>query len=381
MIDGFTLSGGLLLQGTAQANLTDSTIINSGLGFRVSDSAKATFVNSTIIVNGGTGGGADRTGQVTFIGGTITINKGRGVLFLGQTQAMLKGVQITVKQGFAVDVDFDSRFTMDGGRIEGASTSCEIGVDGIVLDGSAQATLKNGVQLTNLRTSLALHRTSTATLDSANLSRNNAPCPGTVGIKSDASGGTLTLQNTDISGYTQAGISLTANGTFVVNGGTIRQNEIGIDIKAGNQNRPNVTITQAVITANQIGIQIGSSVFPSSRPKLLEKSIVTGNVTGIQVGRAVQKGCFLACFDLGTADDPGNNTFSGNTTTGVFVGLDAIVFATGNTWNPNTQAVGSTGRYTVGFLVTGNQSIPLIHRKELFLDGSGPTNSLTSIQF
>jgi hypothetical protein len=108
------------------------------------------------------------------------------------------------------------------------------------------------------------------------------------------------------------------------------------------------------VNANQVGLHIDSAFFPSLPPKL-RKSVVTGNGTGIQVGRPAEGGCFLACADLGTADDPGNNTITGNKTTGVLVRLDADVNASGNIWNPLTQGTNSSGQYP-HVLVTGGSS-------------------------
>jgi hypothetical protein len=185
----------------------------------------------------------------------------------------------------------------------------------------------------------------------------------------------LTLKNTGISGYSKAGIDLTGNEKLVIDGGTIRLNGIGINVTADSTHRPTVAITGVSVNANQVGIHIDSAFFPSLPPKL-RKNIVTGNKTGIQVGRPAEGGCFLACADLGTADDAGNNTIMSNTITGVFLDVDAGVPAVGNTWNPNTQAANPSGTYPANFLVTGDRSDALARGKNFFLNGG----STTSIQ-
>jgi hypothetical protein len=53
-------------------------------------------------------------------------------------------------------------------------------------------------------------------------------------------------------------------------------------------------------------------------------------------------------IDLGTVDDPGDNTFTGNVRTGVELttGNAANVSAVGNTWNASVQGATAAGKYT-----------------------------------
>jgi hypothetical protein len=67
--------------------------------------------------------------------------------------------------------------------------------------------------------------------------------------------------------------------------------------------------------------------------------------------------------DLGTASDPGNNTFRGSVqpgATGVTVDtavVDSAISAVGNTWNPNVQGADAGGRYPTTIVVTGQSPL------------------------
>jgi hypothetical protein len=59
--------------------------------------------------------------------------------------------------------------------------------------------------------------------------------------------------------------------------------------------------------------------------------------------------------DLGTRADPGGNTFTGNTSTGLQLGLGSQVPvpAVGNTWNANVQGADAAGHYSPTLQKTG----------------------------
>jgi hypothetical protein len=59
--------------------------------------------------------------------------------------------------------------------------------------------------------------------------------------------------------------------------------------------------------------------------------------------------------DLGTQADPGGNTFTGNTSTGLQLGLGSQVPvpAVGNTWNANVQGADAAGHYSPTLQKTG----------------------------
>jgi hypothetical protein len=216
------------------------------------------------ILKGPATGGLNLAGDATVkdldirgFGQAIFANKGKQTLsnlFLSENaaslvvevsaQTTLIGSTIIVRSA-GVQVGRQGQFIMDGGSIEGASPGCEIGGTGIELRGSGQATLKNGALLVNLLgPALSMQETSKAPLSGATISRINFTCPGTVGILSRSFGNAalsnanLTLKNTDVSGYSKAGIALTGNEKLVIDGGTIRLNGIGINITADSTHVP-----------------------------------------------------------------------------------------------------------------------------------------------
>lgn len=184
-----------------------------------------------------------------------------------------------------------------------------------------------------------------------------------------------------------SGVDLSSNGTTTIDGGNFRFNGVGINIhsrNSGNANRPTVNITGARVEDNQVGIHVDSSVV-QRRGTILRNSIVLNNEIGIEISRGINVGglfgCFIACLDMGRVGDPGSNTIINNTTTGVFVDFGAIAFASGNTWNPNTQAANPSGTYPLGFEVRGDRSDALIHGANFFLNGFDSRGALTAIQF
>jgi len=129
-------------------------------------------------------------------------------------------------------------------------------------------------------------------------------------------------------------------------------NHVGID----------ATFAQGSVLVTNSRFTTGSTFEPSpgtgtigiiaSKLKL-RNSEVSSNATGIVItGPGV---------DLGTINDPGNNTFANNGTTGVAFSSNgagnSIVSAVGNTWNPNTQGADASGHYTQHILVTRQSPI------------------------
>jgi hypothetical protein len=62
--------------------------------------------------------------------------------------------------------------------------------------------------------------------------------------------------------------------------------------------------------------------------------------------------------DLGTAANPGGNTFQGNSGVGVLAESGVLANAIGNTWNPNTQGADANGRYPVVATIPGPVAAP-----------------------
>jgi hypothetical protein len=276
---------------------------------------------------------------------------------------------------------------MDGGKIARADNlTCPTG-NGIVLRDSAQATLKNSVSLTNLGTALSATNATRATLigttitkqnrsgclqspsvralgpvtlafNGATISATGGQGQGDIGIQTGAASGsgnaTLTLKATTVAGHTDTGIELNQSEILTIEAGNIVRNGTGIEA-IRSDTRPKITITGAALLSNTIGIRVFEPIFK------LRKSSVRENGTGIDVrGQVGFVFCSGPCADLGTVEDPGNNNFAGNTTTGVFLSNDhdanqfTAVIAVGNTWNPSTQGSNSSGQYTARLKVRGS---------------------------
>jgi hypothetical protein len=353
VVDGVTLSGGIVLRGTAQATL-------------LAGASQANTSGSTIAVNGGT-----------------------GVRLLEQAQFTMSGVAITLNKGTGVGADRQAQFTMDGGKIARADNlTCPTG-NGISLHDSAQATLKNLVALTNLSTAVSAQNAAKATLIGTRITKEYRPgCTqspsvdafgsvalsfngaaisatggqgqGDIGIRTGAvvaaGSVTLTLKATTVAGHTSTGIELNQNETLTIDGGNIFRNGVGIDaIRSGT--RPKITITGASLIGNNVGIRVFEPLFK------LRKSVVRENGTGIDVrGQVGFVLCSGPCADLGTAQDPGNNNFASNTSTGVLLQNPdnvhfAAVTAVGNVWNSSIQGANSSGLYPTRVKILGGDPL------------------------
>jgi hypothetical protein len=366
VVDGVPLSGGIVLRGTAQATL-------------LAGASQANTTGSTIVVFGAVGAELLEQSQLTMSGVTMTINKGTGV---------------SAAQG--------TQFTMDGGKIARAGDlTCPTG-NGIILRDSAQATLKNFVSLTNLGTAVSATNATRATLIGTTITKENrsgciqSPSVNAFGSVSlafngstiSATGGqgsgdigiqtggvvapgnvTLTMKATTVAGHTDTGIELNQDETLTIEAGNVVRNGIGIAASRSGT-RPKITITGAALLSNTIGIRVFEPIFK------LRKSSVRENGTGIDVrGQVGFVLCSGPCADLGTVEDPGNNNFAGNTTTGVFLSNDhdanqfTAVIAVGNTWNPSTQGSNSSGQYTARLKVLGSD--PLAKGKNFIMARTG----------
>jgi hypothetical protein len=275
-----------------------------------------------------------------------------------------------------------ARFTMDGGKITGGGVNCRIGTRGFLLRDLAQATLTNVLAFQVAGVVLDMENGSKATLTQTTIAKNLpdgcTPPPsvslsqsasltlrggsrmnggtsasttlGGVGIQMFSDGPLTILEGSGIGGYA-TGIKVSGKGNLIVDKADFR-NHVGIDATFA---QGNVTITNSKFTT-------GSTFEPSpgtgtigiiaSRLKL-RNSEVSSTATGIVItGTGV---------DLGTINDPGNNTLANNGTTSVAFSsngaANSIVNAQGNTWNPNTQGADASGHYTQHVLVTRQSPI------------------------
>ncbi len=104
----------------------------------------------------------------------------------------------------------------------------------------------------------------------------------------------------------------------------------------------NTTVTGSS-AAGGIGAGIYVYATPSASFKLRASTVSGGAQDGVTFG-----GFVTMTVDLGTAADPGGNTFTGNAASGLLNGMapGQTLNAVGNTWAPNVQGADANGRYS-----------------------------------
>jgi parallel beta-helix repeat protein len=142
---------GIELWGSAQASISSSTLSGNGLGIELWDSAQASISNSTLSENA-TGIRLVSSAQATITNSTLSVNRDEGI-------KLEDSAQVTITNS-----------TLSGNKW------------GIVLEGSAQATISNSTLSGNEKNGIMLRDSAQATI-SGNLFTGNRGC----GIYSDSS--------------------------------------------------------------------------------------------------------------------------------------------------------------------------------------------------
>src|SRR5215212_4745212 len=335
---------GLIILGAIQNGLPASTLQGTGseVGLRLQANATVQNLNLT---------GFDIAilaveGQHSLSNLSLTQNI-QGIWVGNSSQTTLVASAISLgATATGVLVSGTGQFTMDGGSISGGAANCATDTTGLFVFGSGQATLKNGVNLTNIAgAALAIQDTAQATLDTTTVSRTlPSGCAPMASVRAAGSasltlhssiirsiGGTnaggiemqesaqLTLDGGSISRHTGTAIRVLGTGKLSVNSSSFTSNQIGIDASGAPQ--ASITITGAILQYNrQVGI-----IAPAFK---MRNTSVHDNGIGVKInGPAV---------DLGTLADVGNNTIQNNGTTGVTFASTisrGTVNAVGNTWN------------------------------------------------
>ena len=144
------------------------------------------------------------------------------------------------------------------------------------------------------------------------------------------------IQNESTQGV---GATITADGASLTNNGW------GIFwTRAGTFDLRNSTISGSTA----VGTGAGVYLFMPSGSFRLRGSAVTGNIQyGVHLDGTQSVGGLT--FDLGTAADPGGNTFTGNALAGLrsVAAAGDSVNAVGNTWIANQQGADANGRYSL----------------------------------
>jgi hypothetical protein len=306
----------------------------------------------------------------------------------GAQQANTTGTNLIIDSGTGVHVNEQARFTMSGGLITGGDQpNCRTGATGVELNQSAQATLENLVPPGGIRnlagTALRLTDNSKATVSQSAILRT-LPAGCTAGATASTSGSSaLTFDRvvdhttggdgaTAIETSAQSGLTLKNNSSILTTAGdalhlrgagavSIDQSSVdarsGIAVDAASTGAP-LTITRSFIDG---GSRVTDSGIRASKLKLRDSKLNNGKTGVVVTGAGV---------DLGNAGEPGNNDFSNLGVTGVRVNtVGVLVRAIGNVWNPNVQGADTAGRYPKPFTVTGNSPVARGRNFEL------PTNT------
>jgi hypothetical protein len=298
-----------------------------------------------------------------------------GLELSGSAKATLVTSKVVLKPpfgGFATGsrVSEQAQFIMDGGIMTVGAPNCALGMTGVELQDAGRATLKNSAALTYIAgEALDMRGTSKATLtgnatidrdlpvgclpspsvltlNSASLTLQSARILShggnfATGIESQSTA-PLTLTGATLSGHSGEALRVVQNLNLAVSGSTFSENKTGID--ASNVTSGIITISSSIISKNTIGIKA-----PFFK---LRNSQVILNQVGVESTEPIT--------DLGQIGEPGNNTISGNSLTGVrfSVGVSSgpagTIFAAGNNWNPSTQGSDQSGQYPDNPLVNGS---------------------------
>jgi hypothetical protein len=301
------LAGGIYTTGLA--NATQWALVNSS-----GTSAAELLILGGVLDGNDLGNASPAAGLLTSIGTAKLTLDGVTVRNWPQAAIAAAGGAVVLRNGTVLD------------RIGNAGAACDTGSAVFVGNSSGQLTMDHST-LSNARAAgiCVLDNFSTTATNSIVLTQSTIT--GSVGaaVQSQSTQGVGATITTD-------GASLTNNGwgIFWTRGGTI-------DLR-------NSTISDSTSLNFGAGLYLN---MPSGAFKL-RGSNVTGNVQyGVHVDGTQAVGGLTV--DLGTAADPGGNTFTGNGLAGLrsVAATGQFVDAVGNTWIPNQQGADANGRYSV----------------------------------
>jgi parallel beta-helix repeat protein len=168
-IDKSICAEGVLLQGSAQATITNSTLSENGWdGIWLGDSAQATISNSTLSENGGYGIWLEGSAQATITNSTLFGNRWDGIWLGGSAQATISGSIISGNRYNGIWLGDSAQVTISN------STLSENEGVGIGLGGSAQATITNSTLSENRDDGIFLWNSAQATISHSIISGNRS---------------------------------------------------------------------------------------------------------------------------------------------------------------------------------------------------------------
>ena len=316
------------------------------------------------------------------ISGNATATMTPGSLNGGIYTTGINGAGSPAGGNYWAAVSGGARLLIQGGVIEGSQTGNATGNRGVLLAGPGGTLTLDGVTLRNWVEPAIFGTQAVVTLRNATLI-DHVGEPGNANgcaIVTGNRGSSLTMANSTLSNVPGNGICVGANtlnttpepiqlsqstitlvagaaitgslggqiGPAIASDGlSLTQNGWGIFWKGGNGTTfdlRNTTITGSTATASGAGVFVD-----------MQLATVSFKLRSSTVGSNAADGLLFSQFtngtvDLGTAVDPGANTFTGNATTALHVdafGGLATLNAVGNTWTASQQGADANGRYSV----------------------------------
>ena len=262
-----------------------------------------------------------------------------GLILQGPVQMLAQSMLFT-GGGQAFQMASAAELRLVRSTISDMGPNCSGGVGIGYLQESAHVIFE-GVTAQNNFGSLELRQASSADINDSTLINNgSAGCGRSTHIDLVESA-TLRMMNTAVEQGPGSGILALNDNQVTIMGGSFVGNDQpeALNVNA-NYLEVRGTKFSGYFTAIRIGR--GSNVFRGVE--------INGNGVGIDFN-TTQNG-FL---DLGTPDQPGNNTIQQNSNTGLLVvgSAPAVINAVGNTWNPGEQGADANGQMPPGTTLAG----------------------------
>lgn len=306
-------------------------------------------------------GGAYTTGLPANGGGWANVNS--TVAAGGSAELLIQGGVIEgsntgLASGTVVTVGGNARLTLDGVTVRNWKSAAISGSGGTI-------TLRNGTLIDHAGAALTAPsaRCGAVVLGLYYVGTQASALTVDHSTISNAAGHAICVQNNLIGGVfdqvtlTQSTITASAGAAIasefaqgfgavvVLDGMTLTNNGYGIfwaGRTGGSFDVRNTTVTGSS-AAGGIGAGIYVYATPAASFKLRASTVSGGAQDGVTFG-----GFVTMTVDLGTAADPGGNTFTGNAASGLLNGMapGQTLNAVGNTWTPNVQGADANGRYS-----------------------------------
>ncbi len=224
-----------------------------------------------------------------------------------------------------------ARASITGTTIKDAPTTVLEMLDASVAEINTSTFTNTGLHGAGSSTAISLRGTAKVTIVGSTISQTYGQA---ISMESPTASLTLKRVYFDRNGASINGASLYLYGSASIDSTTITNSgERGIVLSQGN-----FTIRNSLISgASDRGIIVNGGV-----------SLVLRNTNVSYTGTAVHLVASTSLADIGTASDPGGNTFQNNTKYGLqsdVTGTGPAVQAVGNTWTPNVQGAAANGRY------------------------------------